>query len=156
MELNWIWGESGIENLYRSLASFSMVGREGLSMGQSTAATSLFTTIPPERVGLNGEYDHNGLARRVVQALGQQFEPAEIAGLRVSQRGAVVILMGNISSQRLLIRLVNVAMGISGATDVELNGVRVADCLRNYLDDKPSKAALVNLLSSLNACPKPR
>jgi hypothetical protein len=114
-------------------------------MGQTTA-TSLFRTIPPERVGLTGDYDHYGLAKRVTLAFNQAFETSEMAKLRVTQRGAVVVVMGNIDSQRLLIRLVQVAMGVSGAVDVEVNGVSVADCLKAYLD-KPSKAVLVNLLS---------
>ncbi|HEY9642655.1 MAG TPA: phospholipid-binding protein [Coleofasciculaceae cyanobacterium] len=114
-------------------------------MGQTTA-TSLFRTIPPERVGLTGEYDHYGLAKRVTLAFNRMFETHEIGKLRVTQRGSVVVLMGNIDNQRLLIRLVQVAMGVSGAVDVEVNGVSVADCLKTYLD-QPSKAVLINLLN---------
>lgn len=118
-------------------------------MGQSTS-TALFRTIPPERIGLRGEYDHNGLAKRVALAFSQNLEPDEIRKLRVTQRGAVVVLMGSISSQRLLIRLVNVAMETAGAVDVEINGVSVADRLKTYLEVKPSKVALLNLLSLVN------
>ncbi|NJR58997.1 MAG: hypothetical protein HC769_09150 [Cyanobacteria bacterium CRU_2_1] len=62
-------------------------------MGQSTF-TSLFKTIPPERVGLCGEYDHKGLAKRVSLAFSQNFRHSDIRDLRVNQRGAVVVLMG--------------------------------------------------------------
>jgi hypothetical protein len=118
-------------------------------MGQSTL-TSLFKSIPPERVGLDGEYDHQGLAKRVSLAFRQHFTPDELQNLRVNQRGAVVVLMGKIADQRLLIRLVNVAMEVSGAADVEINGVSVAEPLRFYLYVKPSPSALVKLLNLIN------
>lgn len=118
-------------------------------MGQSTF-TPLFKTIPPERVGLDGEYDHQGLAKRVLLAFNANFEPDAIAHLRVNQRGAVVVVMGKISDQRTLIRLVNVAMAVNGAADVEINGVSVAEPLKFYLQVKPSKTALNNLLSLVN------
>lgn len=118
-----------------------------MTMGQTTS-TSLFRAIPPERVGLSGEYDHNGLAKRVSLALSRTFEPDEIGGLRLSQRGSVVVLVGDISSQQLLIRLVNVAMSISGTADVEINGIGVADRLTAYLNH-PSKASLHTLLRAL-------
>lgn len=118
-------------------------------MGQSTF-TSLFNTIPPERVGLGGEYDHKGLAKRVSQVLNQQFELEEIQNLRVSQRGAVVLFMGEIPNQRVLIKLVNVAMTVEGAVDVEINGVSVGHRLRNYLEIKPSRDTLVKLLGLIN------
>ncbi len=116
-------------------------------MGQTTS-TSLFRAIPPERVGLSGEYDHNGLAKRVSLALSRTFEPDEIGKLRISQRGAVVVFIGDISSQQLLIRLVNVVMNVSGTTDVEVNGVAVADRLTAYFN-QPSRASLSTLLRAL-------
>lgn len=118
-------------------------------MGQSTF-TSLFKTIPPERVGLFGEYDHKGLAKRVSLAFNQSFDSSEIKNLRINQRGAVVVLVGQISSQLLLIKLVNTAMGVSGAVDVEINGVSVAHRLKSYLEGKPSKEALLKLLALVN------
>lgn len=118
-------------------------------MGQSTF-TSLFKSIPPERVGLFGEYDHKGLTKRVSLALSQNLDPNEIKNLRVNQRGAVVVLVGKIPSQMLLIKLVNVAMGVSGAVDVEINGISVAHRLKTYLEVKPSREALVKLLSLVN------
>jgi hypothetical protein len=47
---------------------------------RSTSSTfnSLFSTIPPERVGLSGEYDYSGLAKRVAAAFRQQIEAAEL------------------------------------------------------------------------------
>lgn len=123
-------------------------------MGQSTSTSfslSLFKTIPPERVGLRGEYDHNGLAKRVSLALRQQFAPEEIHGIRVTQRGAVVVLLGKITSQRLLVRLINVSLAVSGAADVEINGVGIGHRLKTYLEVKPSKTLLLSLLGLIHA-----
>jgi hypothetical protein len=121
---------------------------ERMSIGQPTAR--LFRAIPPERVGLNGEYDHDGLAKRVAVEFSQTFEPHELEGLQIAQRGAVVVLLGNVASQRFLVRLVAAVMSVSGAADVEINGICVAEPLRFYLEVKPSKQALMNLLSLVN------
>jgi hypothetical protein len=119
-----------------------------MSISQSTSR--LFRAIPPERVGLNGEYDHDGLAKRVAVAFSQAIEPEELENLRIAQRGAVVVLLGDISSQRLLIKLVTAAMNVSGAADVEINGICVAELLRFYIEVKPSRDALINLLRLIN------
>jgi hypothetical protein len=87
--------------------------------------STIFTTIPPERVGLHGEYDHSGLAKRVKLAYEKHFESAEIRNLKISQRGAVVVLMGEVSSQRLLTKLVSIAMETEGTVSVEVNGVSI-------------------------------
>lgn len=84
--------------------------------------TSFITTIPPERVGLNGEYDHSGLAKRVLQAF--QVLSEDLDGLRVSQRGKVVILMGSLRSTELLNQLVSIALKVEGAIEVETHGIR--------------------------------
>ena len=85
---------------------------------------TLFSTIPPERVGLYGEYDHSGLAKRVLKAFQAHFSPRDLEGVRGAQRGKVVILMGSILSRNVLERLVSIARNIEGAIDVETNGIR--------------------------------
>lgn len=87
--------------------------------------TSRFSAIPPERVGLNGEYDHHGLVKRVMLAFSQEFHPDELAELKIRQRGAVVILMGKVSNRRLLARMIQTALRVNGATDVETYGVGI-------------------------------
>lgn len=97
--------------------------------------TSIFNSIPPERVGLNGEYDHNGLAKRVQLAFSLSFEAEEIENLRINQRGAVVVLIGDVPSQRLLNRLIRVAFNVKGATDVEVNGISIVKPYKLYAND---------------------
>ncbi len=91
---------------------------------------SIFRTIPPERVGLDGRYDHYGLAHRVKREFEQQFGLHLTQTLKVGQRGSVVVLVGDIPMQSLLPQLMRVAMGVSGTTDVELNGVSLSAPLR--------------------------
>ena len=88
---------------------------------------SFFKTIPPERVGLNGEYDHSGLAKRVEQAFRKQFPPHQIDQIRITQRGRVVVLTGQASNQSLLDHMAEVALTVMGATDVETFGVCLVD-----------------------------
>lgn len=126
---------------------------EGMFITQSTSTQStsqLFRAIPPERIGLNDEYDHNGLAKRVALEFSKTFEPDELEGLKITQRGTVVVLLGAVPSQQFLVKLVAVVMDVSGAVDVEINGVCVAESLRFYLKVKPSKEALLNLLRLIN------
>lgn len=96
-------------------------------------------------MGLRGEYDHHGLAKRVGLKLRQSCGVEQIRNLRVTQRGAVVVLTGRISSQKLLIKLVNLAGSTAGAADVEVNGVSVGDSLKTYLTGQPCPELLLKL-----------
>jgi hypothetical protein len=87
---------------------------------------SIFDRIPPERVGLNGEYDHGGLAKRVAIAFHGHFDSDLIDDLEISQRGCVVILRGLIPNSQLK-ALVDVALGIEGAEFVEYQAIQRFD-----------------------------
>ncbi|MEO0769482.1 MAG: hypothetical protein AAFY72_08605, partial [Cyanobacteria bacterium J06649_4] len=52
-----------------------------------------FGVSPPERIGVGGEYDYNGLAKRVAHCFAQSVSE-DISQLVVRQRGCVVILTG--------------------------------------------------------------
>ncbi len=121
---------------------------EGMFISQPTLR--LFKAIPPERIGLDGEYDHDGLAKRVALEFSKTFEPNELEHLKIAQRGTVVVLLGNVPSQKFLIKLVSVVMDVIGAVDIEINGICVAEPLCLYLEVKPSKEALLNLLNLVN------
>jgi hypothetical protein len=77
--------------------------------------------------------------------LRQNCPVEQIGHLRISQRGDVVVLMGKIANQRLLIKLVNLALSTTGAADVEVNGVIIGDSLKNYLEVKPNPELLQQL-----------
>ncbi|MBD2019608.1 phospholipid-binding protein [Leptolyngbya sp. FACHB-36] len=86
-----------------------------------------FTTIPPERVGLNGEYDHNGLAKRVERTFRQRFPGAYLDQLRINQRGRVVILIGKVLNHEVLCQLASTALEVAGASSVETHAVALLD-----------------------------
>lgn len=88
------------------------------------AATST-EEIPPERVGLDGEYDQSGLAKRVVLAFDTNPVLEKEERLWVAQTGGTVVLKGEVSSQDILDQMVEVASGVSGATDVDTAQVSV-------------------------------
>ncbi|MGE5657421.1 MAG: BON domain-containing protein [Actinomycetota bacterium] len=92
---------------------------------QAPATTTATETIPPERVGLNGEYDQSGLAKRVALAFDQNPQVANIETVYVAQLGSTVVLKGKVPSQDILNQLVNIARSVNGATGVETNQVSI-------------------------------
>ena len=84
-----------------------------------------FKLLPPERVGLNGEYDHSGLAKRVARVLHEAFSAQDLEKLSITQRGCVVILSGCVPSPQLLEQCAAIAAGVSGTTAVETIGVKL-------------------------------
>ena len=97
---------------------------EAQSQAQSQPAANT-QTIPPERMGLNGEYDQSGLAKRVAQAFDANPDVADIETVYVAQLGSTVVLKGTVPSQEIVNRLVTIAKGVKGATGVETKQVSV-------------------------------
>ncbi|MGF1497606.1 MAG: hypothetical protein ACFB8W_12400 [Elainellaceae cyanobacterium] len=75
-------------------------------------------SIPPEKVGLDGDFDESGLAKRVAKAL-DDANISDDVGLWVAQRGSTVVLKYNEDAQAILSQAEQVAKGVEGATDVE-------------------------------------
>jgi osmotically-inducible protein OsmY len=83
-------------------------------------------TTPPERVGLSGEYDQSGLAKRVALAFDQDSGVSHIESVYVAQLGTTVVLKGEVPSQDVLDQLVAIAKGVNGASEVSTDQVTVA------------------------------
>jgi len=81
--------------------------------------------IPPERLGLNGEYDQSGLAKRVTLAFDKDAQAAAIETVWVAQTGGTVVLKGSVPDQAMLNHLVAIASKVYGATGVETDQVTV-------------------------------
>jgi osmotically-inducible protein OsmY len=97
-----------------------------VEQAQQTAAPAAATQqIAPERVGLNGEYDQSGLAKRVALAFDQDQQLDDIETLWVAQTGGTVVLKGKVPSQDILNKMVSVARSVNGATAVDSNQVTV-------------------------------
>ena len=84
-------------------------------------------TVPPERLGLNGEYDESGLAKRVALAYDHDssLEQYSEDTVWVAQTGSTVVLKGKVPSQDVLEKLKEVAMTVNGASNVTTDEVSV-------------------------------
>ncbi|MBU6230890.1 MAG: BON domain-containing protein [Cyanobacteria bacterium REEB459] len=103
---------------------------EPVGYNPSSRSSSSFLclgALPSERIGIRGEYDHYGLARRVEQHILAQLGAEAAAQLQVKQRGGVVILSGRVGSRFLLDRLVTLTLATAGATQVDTNHLYLAD-----------------------------
>ncbi len=79
----------------------------------SGAKTPEGEAIPPERVGLNGEYDQSGLAKRVAAAFDDDASLGDIETLYVAQTGGTVVLKGQVPSADALNKAVSIARGVA-------------------------------------------
>src|SRR5512146_1016293 len=60
------------------------------------------STTPPERVGVQGEYDYYGLAKRIQARFKERLGRVEAAKVMIKQRGGVIILGGQVECRDLL------------------------------------------------------
>lgn len=81
--------------------------------------------VAPERMGVNGEYDQSGLAKRVAIAFDEDASVTDVDTLWVAQTGSSVVLKGSVPSQEILDKMVELASGVSGASDVSIDQVTV-------------------------------
>lgn len=82
-------------------------------------------SIPPERIGLSGEYDQSGLAKRVALAFDEDPDLDDVDTLYVAQTGSTVVLKGKAPSQQILNRMIATAQKVHGATSVDADQVTV-------------------------------
>jgi osmotically-inducible protein OsmY len=92
---------------------------------QQTAAPAATQQIAPERMGLNGEYDQSGLAKRVALAFDQDPQLDDVDTLWVAQTGSTVVLKGKVPSQDILNKMVSVARSVNGAAAVDTSQVTI-------------------------------
>lgn len=98
---------------------------QAVPQAATTAAPTATQSIPPERLGLNGEYDQSGLAKRVALAFDQDQQLDDVDTLWVAQTGGTVVLKGKVPSQDLLNKMVSVARSVNGATAVDTTQVQI-------------------------------
>ncbi|NJL37301.1 MAG: BON domain-containing protein [Leptolyngbyaceae cyanobacterium RM2_2_4] len=82
-------------------------------------------SIPPERVGLDGQYDESGLAKRVAAAFDDDPSLDDIDTLYVAQTGGTVVLKGKAPSQQILSKMATIAKGVRGASAVDTSQVTI-------------------------------
>jgi osmotically-inducible protein OsmY len=100
-----------------------MLGQETSAPPQTAPAPASGETIPPERLGLNGEYDQSGLAKRVAQAFDNDSTLNDVETLWVAQTGSTVILKGKVPNQEILNKMLSIGKSVEGATSVDTSQV---------------------------------
>lgn len=80
---------------------------------------------PPEYMGLEGEYDPSGLAKRVATALDQEPDTANIETLQVIQEGSTVVFEGAVPSVSALSRITDVVSRVDGVKVVDTDQVAI-------------------------------
>lgn len=97
----------------------------GTQATEVSAVASSDLAIPAAKVGLNEEFDESGLAKRVALAFDEDPELDDVETLWVAQLGSQVVLNGRVPSQQILDKMISVAMGLSGTTEVDASQVTV-------------------------------
>lgn len=78
---------------------------------------------PPEYMGIEGEYDVNGLAKRVAIAFDQDPMAADVETITIEQNGSSICLKGFVPKRELLDRLVEIAAKVDGTKAVDTTQV---------------------------------
>jgi osmotically-inducible protein OsmY len=107
-----------------SLTACSQVEQQS-SEETTSSPSEVAETISAFRVGLNGEYDQSGLAKRVAKALAEDSELAGISTIYVAQTESTIVLKGTVPNQTVLDKMVSVAQSVNGITDIEISQVEV-------------------------------
>jgi hypothetical protein len=78
----------------------------------------------PENMGLEGEFDLAGLAKRVAVALDQTV--TDVESLCIVQQGSTICFRGQVPSQPVLAQIVEVAGRVDGVKQIDTEQVTVA------------------------------
>lgn len=78
---------------------------------------------PPACMGLEGEYDPCGLAKRVALALDHDPIVDDIKTLEIIQMGRAIALKGSIPEAAILSRIIELASAVDGTDAVDVNQV---------------------------------
>ena len=81
--------------------------------------------IPDCKIGLEGEFDESGLAKRVALAHDNDSQLDDEERLWVAQLSSKGVLKGEVANQTTLDKMVSVAKGVKGCTDVDASAVKV-------------------------------
>ena len=97
----------------------------GCQEDTATLVKDSSTSIPTERIGLDGEFDSSGLAKRVAEALTQDSVLQSGSTVDVAQNDSKIVFKGTVSDSTMLDRLVTVARGVSGVSSVDTSQVKI-------------------------------
>lgn len=91
-----------------------------------SASTNKPLRMPsPEYRGLTGEYDPQGLAKRVAQAFDRHPTMRHVDTLCILQQGNQISLLGKIADDQLLQQVIELAKQVEGTATVDVSQVVV-------------------------------
>ncbi|BDA68616.1 hypothetical protein CAL7716_027820 [Calothrix sp. PCC 7716] len=79
--------------------------------------------VLPKNMGLEGEYDANGLAKRVAAAFDKNPDIEDVETLEIFQDDSTIILKGSVPNQSILDHMIDVASKVDGTKAVETSQV---------------------------------
>lgn len=109
----------------RKAASPKTAATPAAASNAPAAAAAEEEEIPLCKIGLTGEFDESGLAKRVTLAFDEDSELDDVETLWVAQLSSKVVLKGKVPSQAILNKMVAVAKDVEGATAVDTSQVEV-------------------------------
>lgn len=104
----------------------SKIKRGVAKAASSKSASDKADDVPDYKVGLDGEFDESGLAKRVALAFDEDSQLDDVDTLWVAQTSDKVVLKGKVPSQDILDKMVRVAKGVDGTGSVDTSQVEVA------------------------------
>jgi hypothetical protein len=81
--------------------------------------------VLPENMGLDGEYDTNGLAKRVAAAFDNNPDIEDIQTLEIFQDGGTIHLKGSLPNQSILDHMIDMASKVDGTKAVDTSQVKI-------------------------------
>ncbi len=101
--------------------------KRGVAKAASTSASATASTkdTPDYKIGVDGDFDESGLAKRVALAFDEDNQLDDIDTLWVAQLSGTVVLKGKVPSQDILDKMVRVAKGVDGTDAVDTKQVEV-------------------------------
>lgn len=81
--------------------------------------------VLPKNMGLEGEYDPNGLAKRVAAAFDANQGIEDVETLEILQDDCTIIFKGLVPNQSILDHMIDVASKVDGTKAVDSSQVRI-------------------------------
>ncbi|MBD1923785.1 BON domain-containing protein [Microcoleus sp. FACHB-831] len=83
---------------------------------------------PPEYMGFEGEYDANGLAKRVAAAFDKDPDIGNVETLEIAQDGGTIVLKGTVPGEAVLSHIEEVAAKVDGTKALDTSQVTIQGC----------------------------
>ncbi|MEM8503432.1 MAG: BON domain-containing protein [Cyanobacteria bacterium P01_D01_bin.1] len=100
--------------------------KRGITKAASASTSSTAEKdVPDYKIGVDGNFDESGLAKRVALAFDEDSQLDDIDTLWVAQLSGTVVLKGKVPSQDILDKMVRVAKGVDGTDAVDTDQVEV-------------------------------